>query len=482
MPEHRDRRRPVAPLPHQPPQALPLRAQHQRRRQRQVEVGIRLGRVARQPDRPDVGRLQRPRWPARCSRRSAILTCAIAPADAFAADAVDRRGAPRLPNHAVDARRVGDAQDRAEVVRVLDAVEHDDERRAVRRPHQIGDVVVGACPRCRPPRPGAARRATARSSSAASTVLARGRARAAASRSSSCTRLSARADDPQHSARAARASASSDGVDAVDESLRRAPASRLYARRCSIGCTGPPVTLPYCLSCLRAYQPPATHRSASANAAARSRQPRIGARPADAGSSAPRSIAGTARSSSGPPAAPVSATRIGWNSPFAFWPVCCFTAPHDGPEPVAIDQARSARQLAREALDHLARARRARAPRRRPAPSPPAPGSNAKRNASRDGISSSRSTDAVAIGQHRREVRRAPPGPASPARPSRRKYGERQRCDPHGVGRPQVVTIHPGELLLVEHAGAVADVARSRSDARARRPAAVRRRRPATSR
>src|SRR5258706_16055984 len=50
---------------------------------------------------------------------------------------------------------------------------------------------------------------------------------------------------------------------------------------------------------------------AARNAAARSRQPRILGKPESSGNSAPRSIAGIARSSSGPSARPVSATRIG---------------------------------------------------------------------------------------------------------------------------------------------------------------------------
>src|SRR5262249_49430122 len=60
---------------------------------------------------------------------------------------------------------------------------------------------------------------------------------------------------------------------------------------------------------------------AATKAAARSRHPRIFGTPASWGSSAPRSIAGTARSNSGPSARPVKATRIGGKSAFAFCPV-----------------------------------------------------------------------------------------------------------------------------------------------------------------
>ena len=54
-------------------------------------------------------------------------------------------------------------------------------------------------------------------------------------------------------------------------------------------------------------------------------QPITGARPLPAGSAAARSIAGTTMSSSGPSAAPVSATRIGWNRALPFCPVRSFT-------------------------------------------------------------------------------------------------------------------------------------------------------------
>ena len=47
---------------------------------------------------------------------------------------------PRLPHDAVGAGRVDRPQNRADVVRILDAVEHDDERRARRAGDQILDA------------------------------------------------------------------------------------------------------------------------------------------------------------------------------------------------------------------------------------------------------------------------------------------------------------------------------------------------------
>ncbi len=59
---------------------------------------------------------------------SAIRTCASAPADAFAAApprAADAGYCTTTPSHA---RRIRGPQDRAEIVRILDAVEHDEQR------------------------------------------------------------------------------------------------------------------------------------------------------------------------------------------------------------------------------------------------------------------------------------------------------------------------------------------------------------------
>ena len=58
---------------------------------------------------------------------SATRTHATAPADAFAARGIERGGPARLTDHAVAARGIERAQNRPDVVRILDAVEHDDE-------------------------------------------------------------------------------------------------------------------------------------------------------------------------------------------------------------------------------------------------------------------------------------------------------------------------------------------------------------------
>ena len=49
---------------------------------------------------------------------------------------------PRLPDDAIAAGGIDRAQDRSDVVRILDAVEHDDERRPRRADHQILDAEV----------------------------------------------------------------------------------------------------------------------------------------------------------------------------------------------------------------------------------------------------------------------------------------------------------------------------------------------------
>ena len=57
--------------------------------------------------------------------------------------AVERRGVPRLPDDAVRAGGIDGAQNRADVVRILDAVEHDDQRRLRRRGgDELLDAVV----------------------------------------------------------------------------------------------------------------------------------------------------------------------------------------------------------------------------------------------------------------------------------------------------------------------------------------------------
>ena len=67
-----------------------------------------------------------------------LTTVAIAhvrerPGRRLADHAVERRGVPRLPDDAVRTRPHRRPQDRADVVRILDAVEDDEERRGRRR-------------------------------------------------------------------------------------------------------------------------------------------------------------------------------------------------------------------------------------------------------------------------------------------------------------------------------------------------------------
>ena len=71
---------------------------------------------------------------------SAIFTWDTAPADAFAAAPPSGAARRDLAHDAVGARGVDASQDRADVVRILDAVEHDDERRPGRPGHEIGDA------------------------------------------------------------------------------------------------------------------------------------------------------------------------------------------------------------------------------------------------------------------------------------------------------------------------------------------------------
>ena len=132
-PQHRDPHQPVAALADQPPQARCLR--RPARAPSAASNRRRCRRPRRPPARPTVQTLAA--FSSSSARAMlttvAIRACASAPADAL----------PTTPSSAaawrvwrmtpVDARRVARPQDRADVVRILDAVEHDDQRRRRRR-------------------------------------------------------------------------------------------------------------------------------------------------------------------------------------------------------------------------------------------------------------------------------------------------------------------------------------------------------------
>ena len=142
---------------------------------------------------------------------SAIFTCDTAPADAFAAAPSSARRVPRLPHDAVAARRIDRPQDRADVVRILDAVEHDDQRRRLRADHQILDAVAR---RVRdvgdhalvplPPRQPI--------ELVAADPLDRARPAPRPAARARVSRSSARGDDPKHASRASPRSASRTGL------------------------------------------------------------------------------------------------------------------------------------------------------------------------------------------------------------------------------------------------------------------------------
>ena len=204
-------------------------------------------------------------------------------------DAVERRRMPLLADDAVPPAASTRAQDRADVVRILDAVEHDEQRRLRRRRRRPAPARCSrAAPRLRRRSPGARRRAQ-RDRAPAHPHARSARPLACASASASSMRLSAARADPKppHPSGAQRLE---DRIEAVDDHRSTRFASRAQDR-------------------------PARAR---AKAAARSRAAAMRRCPRRRRQPAPRSIAGTARSSSGPPLSPVSATRIGWNSALPF--------------------------------------------------------------------------------------------------------------------------------------------------------------------
>jgi hypothetical protein len=73
---------------------------------------------------------------------SAILTCETGSGRGFGCRAVERRRAARLPDYAVCPSRVSRPQNRADIVRILDAVEHDDQRYIAGAANQIAHIVA----------------------------------------------------------------------------------------------------------------------------------------------------------------------------------------------------------------------------------------------------------------------------------------------------------------------------------------------------
>ena len=123
---HRNRHEPVAALPHQPPQPVPS-APTTRAVGSVKSISIVASSARRRPARPS-----RPPPPSASSSAramfttSAILTCDDRAGRRLGRRAAERRRVPRLADDAVGAGRIDRPQDRADVVRILDAVEHDD--------------------------------------------------------------------------------------------------------------------------------------------------------------------------------------------------------------------------------------------------------------------------------------------------------------------------------------------------------------------
>ena len=113
----------------------------------QVDLVVAHRRFAREADRPDAGLLQllerardvddvrdphvRDRAGRRLGRR-----------------AVERRRMPRLPDDARRARRIDRAQDRADVVRILDTVEHDEQAAAPAAAAPSSKIAARRAARC----------------------------------------------------------------------------------------------------------------------------------------------------------------------------------------------------------------------------------------------------------------------------------------------------------------------------------------------
>ena len=156
---HRNRGQPVAALPHQPPQPGALGAEHDRRRQRQIDLVVALRRVAASPTVQTPSAFNS-RAPARCSRRWRSARARPRPPTPW----------PTTPSSAAACRACRTTpcapaastrpQNRADVVRILDRRRA---RRGAARPAPPRRRAPRGCSRAapRPPRrsPGARRRA-----------------------------------------------------------------------------------------------------------------------------------------------------------------------------------------------------------------------------------------------------------------------------------------------------------------------------------
>src|SRR5581483_10622140 len=116
---HRDAHEPVAAFADKTSKARPLGAEHDRRRQREVDLVVPFAGVAREADRPHAGVLQRLQR-ARDVDDLGDLHVRHRPRRRLRGRAVEPRGVTRLPHDAVAACRVDGPQDRADVVRIFD--------------------------------------------------------------------------------------------------------------------------------------------------------------------------------------------------------------------------------------------------------------------------------------------------------------------------------------------------------------------------
>src|SRR5579863_4155298 len=348
---HRNPYQPIARLPHQPSESRSLRTKNERGRLSVVRRVVPVFSLAGESDGPHAQTLQFLDGPRDVhDGRDPHVTHGAS--RRFHRGAIERRRVAGLPYDARPAHRINRSDNRTDILGILDAIEHDDERRTGGLANQLLDRVG---------RKGLHLRRHALMDAAIGATV-QGGALDRVDRNAQLLRpgqqtVDARAraphvDDPRHAPRRERLG---HGMNAVDQ--------------------GHPLPAPV----------------NSATRLALAAHDRTGANPEAGPRRAPRSIAGTARSSSGPESAAVRATRIGWNRARPLRPVISRT------------RAAAARNPSRSSAPRLATSA-AKAPTAR-APSGSAITRSAARaaaqpntNATRSGISSSRSTDPTTIG------------------------------------------------------------------------------------
>src|SRR6188474_652657 len=280
---HRYPRREVALLADQATQSAPLGADHDGRRHGEVDCSVRRFGVAGESNRPDARVLQLIDRP-----RNVDDLCDLhvrnGAGGRFGHGATKCRRPAVLNDYSVDTGSVGSPENCADVLWILDAVEDHEQRRTAGTKNQLLDTVING------------RVLDVGNDALMDAAFRQSMKEIRFDVLDAYAAICGERHQFLHAAAAAMADAQRGDAPGAERFEHRVDAVDDHCRL----------------------------RTAAANSAARSRAEGIRLMP-DSASPAPRSIAGTAMSSSMPSGSPVSARRIGWKSAFAFAPLACCT-------------------------------------------------------------------------------------------------------------------------------------------------------------